>query len=367
MITPSPLDMASLYGCRTWLGGQANATSDDNLQACLTAASFYFLRYTGRGPRNWQNTTQNPFNETVDYAETYDGIAGQKLFLRNSPINSVSSLTVGGLSVSNSSSTTSPGYTVDDQGRAVVIRLGGAGQGYGFARGYAGPFRGGNTGRPFASGVQSIQVSYNAGYTPVVVDGELYDVTEAWVASTAVQTGDVVSDGVWLQQAQNSGTTGALKPAFSQSPQGTCTDGPSDPQITWLNLGQRAAPYTVVIQNDTTTLSDQGVKLFSDGTVFNKVTIAPQPGEYYLVAPGVYLFNAANAGNEVAISYTAAGTPADIVQAIFQMVALNYLRRNWIGTLQVAMKDVGSTTYTMQLDQNIRDVLEFYRRASFNS
>jgi hypothetical protein len=89
-ILPSPMDLASLSAVKSWLNITGTA-QDQNLQACLTAASIYFLRATGRGPRNWQNVTQSPFNQSVPYSEVYDGISGVKLFLRNFPINSVSS------------------------------------------------------------------------------------------------------------------------------------------------------------------------------------------------------------------------------------------------------------------------------------
>jgi hypothetical protein len=111
-------------------------------------------------------------------------------------------------------------------------------------------------------------------------------------------------------------------------------------------------------------LADGGVKYFSDGTPLTPSLISPTVGQYYIVSPGVYLFNAADAARQVLLSYTAAGTPADIVLAINQMVALNYKRRQWVGIRSLAMKDVGSTSYTMDLDPSITRVIDLYKRTA---
>lgn len=368
-VSPSPLDLASLYGVKNWLN-ITGTNQDSNLQACLTAASVYFLRYTGRGPRNWQNVTASPFNESVAYTEVYDGISGSKLFLRNFPINSVSSLQVQGVAVQPSTGVGLPGFVIDDQGRAIVIRNGGGGaspQTFAyvnqFGNGYQAGAGAGVFLSPFGAGPQGIAVAYMAGFNAVPVVDDIYSITEAWQATTAYSTGDVVSDGTFLQQAQNSGTSGAVAPPWASLNGGTTIDN----TITWLNLGETQAPYTVTIQNDVATLSDQGVDFFIGGMPLTKVLVMPTAGQYYLISPGNYLFAAADQGLEVQISYTSAGTPQDIVLAVFQMVSLNYKRRDWIGQRSVTMKDVGSTSYTLQLDPEIRAVMEFYKRSSFSS
>jgi len=366
-INPSPMDLTTLSACKSWLSN-TSAGSDPNLQACLTAASIFFLRQTGRGPRNWQNATQSPFNEPVDYAETYDGISGDRLYLRNFPINSVSSLSISGYTVPDSSGQNQPGYLIDDSGRSILIRLSGYGyntgggvSGYGNFRG-----RGGiGAGRAFAAPPQTIQVEYNAGFSAVPVVDELHTVIAGWTANTAVSTGDVVSDGTYLQTAQNSGTTGTVAPTWSQLKAGQTKDGTTP--ILWINSGIPASPNMIVIQNDVTTLSDQGVKYFSTGNPLTKVSISPAQGQYFLVAPGTYLFNAADAGQDMLVSYTSAGTPADIVLAVIQLVSLNYKRRDWIGQRSVAMKDVGSTSYTLAIDPSIQAVILAYTRASLSS
>jgi hypothetical protein len=372
-IPPSPMDLASLSAVKNWLN-ISGTSQDQNLQACLTAASIFFLRQTGRGPRNWQNATQSPFNQSVAYQEVYDGQSGNKLFLRNFPINSVASLNVGTIAVQPSTGVGLPGYVIDDQGRAIAIRAGGGGatpqtfayvatfgNGYTAGAGAQGWFR------PFGAGPQSIAVSYSAGFNESAVTGDLETITEAWTATHAYTTGDIVSDGTFLQQATNSGTSGTLAPPWSAQNAGTTLDGTGATQITWINLGVAQAPYTISISAEVAVLADGGVTYFSSGIPLDKVLISPSAGQYFLVAPGQYLFNAADAGTEVLVDYTLAGTPQDIVLAVIQLVSLNYKRRDWIGQRSVAMKDVGSTSYTLLMDPMIREVISQYTRSSFSS
>lgn len=364
-ISASPMDLGTLSGVKNWLG-ITGSDQDENLQACLTAASIEVLRMTGRGSRNWQTATVSPFNQSCPFNEVYDGVSGQKLFLNNFPINSVQQLSLSGRIVPESTGPQFPGFTIDGQGRSLVLSFGGALSpdtfqyislyGNGYTSG-AGAIR---RPSPFGVGAQQIQVQYMAGFNASPIVDDLENITPAWAATTAYTTGDQVSDGTYIQQAGASGTSGALKPPFSQNAQGTTPDGDGD--LVWFNTGNQAAPNTIVIESTLAILSDQGVSYFSSGVPLTPVTIAPQVGQYFLVAPGVYLFNVADVGEPMLVSYTIAGTPGDLVLAVIQLVSLNYKRRNWIGTRSIAMKDVGSTSYTLLMDPEIRRVIEFYRR-----
>lgn len=369
-VTPSPMDLASLSAVKSWLGSNVGTGQDANLQACLTAASIFFLRMTGRGPRNWQNVTASPFNQSVPYVEVYDGQSGQKLWLRNFPINSVSNLTVGTVVIPPAGGVNVPGYTIDDQGRAIVLSAGGALSpdtfqyvsmyGNGYTSGY-GALR---NFRPFAAGAQQVQVSYMAGFTAMPVVNDLETVVSAWQATTAYATGAQVSDGTYIQQVTVSGTSGTVAPPWGTQLNATTKDGTT---LVWINTGVLAAPDTIQIQAEVAVLSDQGVKYFSSGVPLVPVLVAPLVGQYFLIAPGLYLFNAADAGEKMLMNYTLAGTPADIVLAVIQLVSLNYKRRNWIGQRSIAMKDVGSTSYTLEMDPNIKAVIALYTRSSFSS
>jgi hypothetical protein len=370
-ISSSPMDLASLSAVKNWLN-ITGTSADSNLQACLTAASIYFLRATGRGPRNWQNVTASPFNQSVPYQEVYDGQSGEKLFLRNFPINAVTLLQVGTVVVQPSQGPTQPGYVIDDQGRALAMRAGGGGaspQTFAyiatFGNGYTAGSGGGRFFRPFAAGPQSVLVNYSAGFNAVPIVNDLQTITVAWVANTAYTAGQMVSDGTYLQQATVSGTSANVAPPWASQNGQTTPDGTGN--LVWLNTGIAAAPYTVTIQAEVAVLSDQGVSFFIGGTALTQVLVAPAAGQYFLIAPGKYLFNAADMGKQVLVNYTLAGTPQDIVLAVIQLVSLNYKRRDWIGQRSVAMKDVGSTSYTLLMDPNIKDVISAYTRSSFSS
>lgn len=368
MPKPSPIDLCTLAAAKAWIPITNNG-GDANIQGCITAWSLNFLRMTGRGPRDWQTATQSPFNEPVDYAEVYDSNGNSRLFLRNFPINSVASLSINGADIpARGHNPTSPGYVVDNQGRSIAMS---AHQGsyrgaYGIP--YGGLWGGGGARmQGKRSGIQNVLISYNAGFNSQKIVNELYKIPTPWKPSTVYATGSVVCDGAFLQVAINSGESGTAAPPWAANPSGTTVDG-TDMPIIWQNTGTVVALNTVSVDSETIILADGGVLYFANGTALTPVLIAPNAGEYYLVSPGVYLFNAADAGKQVQISYTAAGTPADIVQAAKQAVSLNYKRRDWEGISSLSMKDVGQTTYTQfAMSNDVRDVVRNYTRASLAS
>ena len=374
IIPPSPMDLTTVAACQSW--GSFSGTNTANLQACLTAASIYFLRATGRGPRNWQNATSNPFNQPTTYREVYDGMSGQKLFLRNFPINSVSSLTVNGVAVPASAGPGLPGYVIDDTGRALAIVGGGGGASPDsfwyvgrYGNGYTSGYGAGRTLCAFGGGPQSVNVTYVAGFAPTIIENEIYSIPPAWAANTLYQSGYQLSDGTYLQTCITSGTSGALAPTWNpngnQIKNQQTKDGPT---LVWSCTGIANPPNTVIVSSERTVLGDDGV-IGPAGMVFTKVPLPPSQGQYTLIQPGTYLFNPADSGTAslFQISYTAAGTPADIILAIMQLVSLNYKRRDWIGQRSVAMKDVGSTSYTLATDPNIVDCIRNYTRTSMAS
>lgn len=121
-------------------------------------------------------------------------------------------------------------------------------------------------------------------------------------------------------------------------------------------------PYTVTPNQNW--LADGGVKYFSTGNPFTAVQIAPQQGQYYL-NNGVYLFNAADAGQQIQLAYTAAGTPADLELAARRTVFLQYQRRGWEGLASLAKPDSGQTSYTRwELDPEAAEVVANYARTA---
>lgn len=111
-------------------------------------------------------------------------------------------------------------------------------------------------------------------------------------------------------------------------------------------------------------LADVGVAFFSDGSTLERVSTAPQHAQYLLVAPGQYLFSPEDAGLQVLLSYSAAGTPADVRMAVTQMVAVNYKRRQWIDqTAQSMANGAGTVSYrSWELPPEVISVMNAYAR-----
>lgn len=160
---------------------QAFLSGDLSIAQIITATSLQFLRITGRGPADGSIPSVSPFVEPVAYDEYYDGNGNNRQFVRNWPIVSVTAVNVNGTPVPVSRGVTQPGYVVDGNGKAIVIRtLGYAGPAYRNAYNYIG---GGNY--FFARGTQNIEISYVAGFSFIPYD--LNQVCIQTVAQTIVQ------------------------------------------------------------------------------------------------------------------------------------------------------------------------------------
>jgi hypothetical protein len=138
------VDLTTLANVEAWLGLTVGAdpTADALLSRLITAASTYFQQYCSR-----------EFALT-SYAETRSGLGGSRMMLFNTPVASVSSLTIDGVAIparsplTQTSSTTPDGYVNDDLSVMVT-----------------GWFR-------FNRGYNNIAVNYTAGYSPIPFDLE---------------------------------------------------------------------------------------------------------------------------------------------------------------------------------------------------
>jgi hypothetical protein len=363
------IDLTTLSDVKTWMAGiQApdNQNTDSVLQSAITAVSLDVLRRTGRGPRNWQVASQSPYNQQVEYMETYDGSSTARMFLRNFPIVSVSSLTVFGTTVSPSTSQSSPGFVIDGSAKSISLISPFSGYGYGnyYGNGRWPAFGLGVLAR-FPQGVQNVQVTYTAGFNSQAITNELRTVPAlpaSWAAQTAYSAGALIFGAGYVQAASirsgaQSATSGSLTPSFSTSLGGTVSDG----QIIWTNTG---LPYTVTAAVQPW-LSNTSITYFSGGAPLAQVFAAPAVGQYFIQYPGVYLFNVADAGTQILLAYTAAGTPPDVQLAATRMVYLTYKRRGWEGLRSMAQKDVGQTNYSAwEVDPEVREVLSNYTRSA---
>lgn len=307
-LLPNPIDLTTLAAVKSWVKVPLNQTADDDLiQACITAAGMFWLVATGRGNADGSVPALSPFNQPVPYNENYDGPGNldvngnSRMFLRNSPIQSVQQLTVNTFQVQQSTAFGQPGWVIDSGGKSLLIRGGGGGSGS-FTNNF---FPLGSTSAFFRKGGQNINVQYTAGFPGQLISGELQAI-----------------------------------PTPAGNP-----------------------PRSIIVVSRPW-LSDAGVVNFQNGAQFAKSTLAPLQGQYFLLGGGQYLFNSADAGTSILISYNSAGTPPDIEIANRQMVALNYKRRDWIGLKSRAMGgNAGSTTYgDWIIPPEAMQVLSTYKR-----
>ena len=312
------VNLSTVQAAASWVGIPLPSPDPSNvagnMAACLAAASVEFLRLTGRGPMNFSVPFVSPYTQSVAYTETYNGNGNTELFTRNFPITSITSITVNGLSLMASTGQGQAGYAIGNSGKSVALLTGTGGSGspatfYEYPYGGFGFGRFGFSRYGFPRGQSNIQISYTAGFAAQGIVGEL----------------DTI-------------------PA--------------------------TAPYTVTVSSvagGSPWLTDDGVNYFIGGAPLTPVLTSPTTGQYYVQGNGVYLFATADTGKQVLINYTAAGTPGDIILAVNQMVALNFKRRQWIGQESVAMKDVGSTKYTLLLDPEILRVINYYKRVGIGN
>jgi hypothetical protein len=185
----NPIDLTTVPLVKGWLASNgrpsANDTDDPNIELCITSFSMYALLKTGRGAQNNSVPTQSPFNQAVTYADTYNGTGKSAMFLRNTPILSVQSLIINGVTIPQSIQWNQTGWVIDADGKRLHIRSGGGTSTALVTDRVLGRLI-------FNSGIQNVSVNYTAGYPEQVTTDELQTVP----ASPGPYTIDV--DGYWL-------------------------------------------------------------------------------------------------------------------------------------------------------------------------
>lgn len=126
--------------------------TDAVLAGMITGASQYWLNRTGR----------DSLNSAATYNERYDGSGSRRQFLRNTPIQTVTSLKIvmwgGATSIPQSPDGIQPGFVIDQSGKSLAILGSPVGQ-YPFPCVWN-----------FAEGIQNVLVSYTAGYASTPAD-----------------------------------------------------------------------------------------------------------------------------------------------------------------------------------------------------
>jgi hypothetical protein len=174
--TPNAIDLTTVAKFIAWTspGSTFNATEQQNVQDCITAASAYWLWALGLGPQDGSDPTDSPLNSQVaGINETYDGSGSSRQFVRVRPIVSVQSLLVDGIAIPASSGINVPGFVVDGTGKSVSIRSGFGAPAVGQRLTVGFSFFRSGRGWSFTEGVQNVQITYTAGYSATPFDIEL--------------------------------------------------------------------------------------------------------------------------------------------------------------------------------------------------
>ncbi|HVI09586.1 MAG TPA: hypothetical protein VND65_14955 [Candidatus Binatia bacterium] len=172
----NPIDLTTLAAVKSWAG--INGTGDDQtIQDAITAFSGYALHVTGRGSADGSFPTASPFVAPVSYDEFYDGSGTLRQQIRNWPIVSVSSVTIDGQVIPQSTSINVWGWVVDQDKSFISLRGGFSptvatfqnyryqGGRYGYGAGVQGP--------GFSAGTQNVEVVYSGGFSGVPFDLEM--------------------------------------------------------------------------------------------------------------------------------------------------------------------------------------------------
>jgi hypothetical protein len=155
-MSADPIDLTTLPAVKSLAEVQGSA-DDVEIQGLITGFSRYILTRTGR----------DSLNSAPSYVEVYDGNGSFRMFLRNSPILTITSLMVNGVEQAASPGYGRGGYFIEQSGRSIAIRPGGSGTVF-----LTNSYPSGGLPFSFVKGIGNIQVSYTAGYTVVPADLE---------------------------------------------------------------------------------------------------------------------------------------------------------------------------------------------------
>lgn len=138
----------------------------------------------------------------------------------------------------------------------------------------------------------------------------------------------------------------------------TIPAAPTSPQTNW--------PQALTIYaGQPNWRSNVSVTFFAGGATLTPVVGAPAAGQYFLLGNGAYLFNIADVGKQVFLSYVAAGYPADLVGAVNRMTALRYYQQGHEDLKQNKVAE-GTTTYSKEAyPRDVMRVIQNYKKYFF--
>lgn len=256
-------DLTTVAQVMAYIGPGANAAPDVFAQL-VTAASTFVQTLTGR-----------TFLATAYVSDIYDGPGTHRLILRQSPIISVESVSIG---------------TYRPSPQPVDASLNPCGVGYVIRKEFLDFI-----GATWCRGRDNITVSYTAGYPDPVVLAEPVNV-----------------------------------PAV--------------------------APYTTTLLGSSLLRAIQNLRYALTGVPFVRVAANPVAGQYTLSPAAQLGFAAADASAALLCDYTTNGTPADLMQAVNEIVGYKFAKRNRLDkksetlatqTVAYDMSDVPSSARTV--------------------
>jgi hypothetical protein len=181
------VDLTTVDSVTRWI---ASTPSDDeklNIQNCVTAASLDWVWMCGKQLVDGVS----PFVKPVPIDEYYDGPGGTRMFVRNPPISSISSLSVNGVAIAASAVPTSAGYVIDATRKSIALRSG------------AGVGR--NAPRVFCQGIQNVHLVGMAGF-----DRTPFDIQQAVTQMVA----ENYKKRQWIGQSSQAMANGAGTVSF---------------------------------------------------------------------------------------------------------------------------------------------------------
>jgi hypothetical protein len=245
-------------------------------------------------------------NSVASLLETYDGNGNERLFLRSRPILTLSPVTVSGVTIPVSTGFGVWGVFVEDSKKSIAMRSGPAG------------------GTRFQGG---------------------------WVAPGAY--------GGWGGKVRGPnfllGTGNVQVPYTAGYPPQPVENEP-----------QTVADQTIVLA-ESPWVADGGVVYASNLVPLAAVAGSPAAGQY-VVADGLYAFNAADNGQKIFVSYSVARAPEDLEYAARCACAINYKRKSWQDQASRTVSSAGSSATTRYRDwewpPEVQCVIDYYIRRS---
>lgn len=160
-----PNDLTTVDELHAWLAPLTSTSDDAMIQLAVTWASRIFCYRTGQIPG--VGGIGNTFNSAIAFSEIYDGSGNERQYLKNRPIQSVSSLVCSGVTIPQSTAYGIPGWYIEQDQNSLGMRSGGNAN---FVTASYTPLL---SGYYFPKGMGNIAVSYTAGYGTIPADVQM--------------------------------------------------------------------------------------------------------------------------------------------------------------------------------------------------